>query len=249
MSPMSQVSRQNGGPVALVTGASRGIGLAIAREISGFHHRMVLVARSEASLVAAAAALRKDGQTVDVKSVDIADAAQVEDLGHWIEDAVGRLDVLVHAAGSWDGGSAENGHGCDLMSVNYHGPVRLTARLLPLLKAARGQIVFINSTQGLQASPQVGAYAASKFALRAYADSLRAEVNPNGVRVLTIYAGSTATAMQQRIHEQTGRTYRPGRLIQPDDIAGVMAAALLVPRSAEVTELTIRPMLPPLLQP
>jgi short-subunit dehydrogenase len=246
MSPTLRIRRHDTGPVALVTGASRGIGLAIAREIAGFHRRLILVARSEASLLAAAAALKKDDRAVETKSVDIADAAQVEELGAWIEDAVGRLDVLVHAAGRWDHGSAENDCGRDLMSVNYHGPVRLTACLLPLLKAAKGQIVFINSTQGLQAGPQVGAYAASKFALRAYADSLRAEVNPNGVRVLTVYAGSTATAMQQRIHEQAGRAYHPGRLIQPDDIAAMVTIALLVPRSAEVTDLTIRPMLSPL---
>jgi NADP-dependent 3-hydroxy acid dehydrogenase YdfG len=106
--------------------------------------------------------------------------------------------------------------------------------------------VFINSTQGLRADPNAGAYAASKSALRAFADSFRSEVNAEGVRVLGVFTGSTATFIQQRIHSQTSRSYRPERLIQPSDVALMVASAVRLPRSAEVVELTMRPMLPSL---
>ena len=105
--------------------------------------------------------------------------------------------------------------------------------------------MFINSTQGLRADPNAGAYAASKSALRAFAGSFRSEVNVEGVRVLGVFTGSTATSMQQRIHSQTSRSYRPERLIQPSDVALRVASAVRF-KSAEVVELTMRPTLPSL---
>jgi NADP-dependent 3-hydroxy acid dehydrogenase YdfG len=78
--------------------------------------------------------------------------------------------------------------------------------------------------------------------LRAIADSLREEVNGNGVRVLSLFAGRTATAMQEAIRMQEGQVYRAELLIQPEDVAAMLIAAIALPRSAEVTEIRIRPM-------
>ena len=103
--------------------------------------------------------------------------------------------------------------------------------------------MFINSTQGLAASAGVGLFAATQHALRAMADSLRDEVNGDGVRVLTVYPGRTATPRQASIFELEGRPYAPDRLLQPEDIATMIVASLKLPRTAEVTNLTIRPML------
>jgi NAD(P)-dependent dehydrogenase (short-subunit alcohol dehydrogenase family) len=103
--------------------------------------------------------------------------------------------------------------------------------------------VFINSSQGLAASPGVGQYAAAKHGLRAVADSLRGEVNDRGTRVLSVHVGRTATPMQERIFAMEGRAYAPERLMQPEDVGQVVLAALVLPRTAEMTSVSIRPAL------
>jgi NADP-dependent 3-hydroxy acid dehydrogenase YdfG len=77
--------------------------------------------------------------------------------------------------------------------------------------------------------------------LKALADSLRQEVNADGIRVLTVFLGRTATPIQEAIHRREGRTYLPEQLLQPDDVAAVVLNALTLPATAEVTELSIRP--------
>jgi NADP-dependent 3-hydroxy acid dehydrogenase YdfG len=111
------------------------------------------------------------------------------------------------------------------------------------LRAREGQIVFINSTVGLTARANVSQFAATQHALKAIADSLREEMNPRGVRVVSVYAGRTATPRQARIHAVEGKPYPPERLMQPEDVASVVLNALALPRSAEVTDVRVRPML------
>ena len=117
---------------------------------------------------------------------------------------------------------------------------QLTRQLLPSLIARQGQVVFMNSSVG--AAPEVGFYSASKHALKALTDTLRVEVNPSGVRVLSVYPGRTATSMQEAIFAAEGRDYDPSRLLQPEDVAEMVLAALCLPRTAEVTDIHIRPM-------
>ena len=132
-------------------------------------------------------------------------------------------------------------------STNVRAPYLLTKRLLPGLIAARGQVVFMNSTAGLAAArADVGQYAASKHALRAVADSLREELNPQSVRVLSLYLGRTASPMQERLFQEEGRTYHPETLLQAEDVASVVLHALMLPDTAEITDLTIRPMMKPI---
>lgn len=114
-----------------------------------------------------------------------------------------------------------------------------------MLKTRRGQIVFINSIAGIYAMPHVGQYAATQHALKAVTDSLRAEVNAAGVRFLSVYPGRTATPMQEAVHEREGRVYVPERLMQPEDVAAAVLSALGLPRTAEVTDLHIRPLVNP----
>jgi len=161
-------------------------------------------------------------------------------------DCFHRLDLVVHAAGAFASGKwSESDHLDALLALNLEAPARLTRLLLPRLRASRGQIVFVNSSQGLTAGEGVGAYAASKHALKALADSLRQEVNETGVRVLTIYPGSTATPMQARIRESKGLAYDPLVYLQPADIASMVVAATSLPRTAEVTDIIMRPMKKP----
>jgi NADP-dependent 3-hydroxy acid dehydrogenase YdfG len=93
------------------------------------------------------------------------------------------------------------------------------------------------------ASASNGQYASTKHGLKALADSLREEVNSRGVRILSIFPGRTATPTQEKVHAGEGRPYRPERLLQPEDVAAVVINALCLPRTAEVTEIKIRPML------
>jgi len=124
-------------------------------------------------------------------------------------------------------------------------PFELTQRLLSQLKAARGQVVFVNSSAGLVARASVVQYAATKHALKAIADGLREEVNADGVRVLSLYVGRTATRMQADLHAMEGKAYDPGTLIQPEDVAALTLQVLSLPRSVEVTDINLRPLRKP----
>jgi NADP-dependent 3-hydroxy acid dehydrogenase YdfG len=127
--------------------------------------------------------------------------------------------------------------------VNVRAPYLLTQLLLPRIISSRGQIVFVNSSAGLHARKGVGQYAATKHALRGIADSLREEVNEHGVRVLSVFLGRTASRMQANVYGREGRPYRPELLLQPDDVASVIVHALELPRTAEVTDIHLRPLL------
>jgi len=132
--------------------------------------------------------------------------------------------------------------------LNLRAPYLLTQRLLPLLRRARGQVVFVNSSAGLHAAAGTSQYAATKHALKALADSLRCEVNDDGIRVLSVYPGRTASPMQELLHNQhraDARPYVAADLLQPDDVAAVVVQALRLPRTAEVTDLHVRPFVKP----
>jgi NADP-dependent 3-hydroxy acid dehydrogenase YdfG len=116
-----------------------------------------------------------------------------------------------------------------------------TAALLPRLRRARGHVLFVGSGQSLSVAPHLGAYAASKFALRALADALRAEERGAGVRVSSLFPGPTATAMQAGLQEYLGGTYRPNEYIDPASFAATVRLVADSPRDADLSEITIRP--------
>jgi NADP-dependent 3-hydroxy acid dehydrogenase YdfG len=115
--------------------------------------------------------------------------------------------------------------------------------LLPSLKQPRGQVVFINSSLGISTRAGAGYFAATQHAFKALADSLREEVNTKGVRVMSVFTGRTATPRIQALSADEGRPYDPERLLQPADVASVVLNAVSIPWTAEVTNITIRPML------
>ena len=125
--------------------------------------------------------------------------------------------------------------------VNLRAPYLLTQGLLPQVKAQQGQIVFVNSTAALRAGANASQYASTKHALKAVADSLREEVNAAGVRVLSLFLGRTASPMQAGVYEMERRKYSPELLMQPEDVAAVVINTLMLPRTAEVTEVSMRP--------
>lgn len=232
------------GQLAVVTGASSGIGRALALALAREGMALRLLGRDLARLEATAKEARVRSPAVAWASVDLMQFAQIQSF----VDGMGgeRPAVLVHSAGLYASGSHKECRPEEyaaLFAANVSGPMYLTQLLLDGLVGTQGQIVFINSTQGLTPSPRVGLFAATQHAFKAMADTLRDEVNPVGVRVLTIHVGRTATARQERIFAQERRDYTPDRLLQPEDVATMVVAALKLPRTAEVTNLTIRPML------
>ena len=163
-----------------------------------------------------------------------------------VREVAGGVDILVHSIGLFRAGPIASSPVADLddqYRVNLRVPYLLTQALLPALIGRQGQVVFVNSSAGAHpARGNWGAYAATKHALRALADSLRDEVNRRGVRVLTVFPGRTATAMQEEVHRFEDRPYDPERFLQPEDVAAPIVQALSLPRTAELTDLHIRPM-------
>jgi NAD(P)-dependent dehydrogenase (short-subunit alcohol dehydrogenase family) len=152
----------------------------------------------------------------------------------------GRLDILVLASGIYDRSSDPDALERQF-AANVQGPYALLRALLPLLIGSKGLVVFINSRQGLSASRGVGHFAATQHAMRALADSLREELNPEGVRITSIFLGRTATARQAAIFEMEQRPYVPETLIQPRDVADLVVALAMLPTTSEVTDITVRP--------
>lgn len=232
--------------VAVVTGASAGIGRAIACALAAEGASICLVGRNRRALGDAEEYM--GGITSSVRScpVDLTVDSHIQTLKADLDRNFGHVDILVHCAGIISMGSIEESSPEQFdqqYRTNVRAPYLLTRTLLPAIRSRHGQIVFMNSSAGLKAGAKVGQYSATKHALKAIADSLREEVNPDGVRVLTIYPGRTATAMQALVHEMEGRSYVPERFLQPGDIAAVVVNALSLPRSAEVTDVQIRPFI------
>ncbi|MFL6196449.1 MAG: SDR family oxidoreductase [Thermoanaerobaculia bacterium] len=233
------------GCVALITGASGGIGEAIAIALAREGARLLLSGRSQEKLELVAERARDLTPRVEAFAADLAEDAGVQALADRALESFGGVDILIHSIGLFLGGPFEAP--VDVLDrqyrINTRVPYFLTAALLPSLVSRQGQVVFVNSSAGLHpARAGWAAYSASKHALRALADGLRDEVNKKGVRVLTVYPGRTATGMQEEVHRFEGRDYDPERFLQPRDVAAMVLNALALPRTAEVTDLQIRPM-------
>ncbi len=235
------------GPVSVVTGASSGIGRAIALGLAHPGSTVALVGRRLAQLEAVAADIAARGGRPVCLAADLALAEEPGRLGIRIARELGVVDVLVHSAGIFQGepGESEPGARHRVFQVNVRAPELLTEALLPELRRPRGQLVFINSSAGLPGVHRETAYGESKQALRSLADRLRDRLNPEGIRVLSVYPGRTATPMQVVVCAAEGIPYRPERLLQADDVATMVLQALALPGTAEVTDLSIRPLLPP----
>ncbi|MEV4833695.1 SDR family oxidoreductase [Nonomuraea sp. NPDC049486] len=218
-------------PRALITGASRGVGAAVARALAPTHDVLLGGRDTEALDEVAAGLPGARAWPVELTQVTEADVADVD-----------RLDVLVHSAGVTRLGRIGELPASvwrDTMELNLFAVAELTRLLLPALRRAGGHVVCVNSGAGQRANPGWGAYAASKFALRAFADALRQE-EPE-LRVTTVYPGRIDTDMQRSVREQEGGDYQPDRYLAADTVARAVLAAVTAGPDAHLTELTIRP--------
>jgi NADP-dependent 3-hydroxy acid dehydrogenase YdfG len=230
--------------VAVVTGASSGVGRSIALALAEEGADVALLGRKMSLLRAVAAKCSQSGSRAVCYKVDLLRAATILKTTTRITKAFGGVDILIHSAGAIERSNVDAASLTDLdwqYQCNLRAPFAVTQALLPTLKRRRGQIVFLNSTVGLVGGASLSQYSATKHGLKALADSLREEVNPYGVKILSIFLGRTATPMQAKVHAWEGKSYRPAQLIQPEQVASVVIGALTLGPEAEITDVKIRP--------
>jgi NADP-dependent 3-hydroxy acid dehydrogenase YdfG len=219
-------------PTALITGASGGLGSAIATALAPTH-TLFLGGRPSERLDELAERLGATTWPLDLEDVESIPAA--------VEPLV-ELDVLIHNAGAAYPAELADSTVDEwrrTFEVNVVGAVALTQALMPVLRASKAQVVFVNSGAGLKVLPGMASYSASKFAQRAVADSLR-EAEPS-LRVTSVHPGRIDTAMQQRLVEFEGGDYNPAAYLRPETVAKVIADVVLAPRDAHVHEVIVRP--------
>ncbi len=219
-------------PTALITGAGGGLGTAIAEALAPTH-ALLLAGRPSARLDAVAERLGATTWPLDLADTDGIEA---------VAEVLAELDVLVHNAGvAYPGrvGESTPEQWRASFEVNVTGAVALTLTLLPALRAAYGRVVFVNSGAGLTVSPGLASYSASKFALRAFADSLRAD-EPR-LRVTSIHPGRVDTDMQRDLVAYEGGDYDPQRFLTPQTVAQAVAQIVATPPDAHTHQVVIRP--------
>lgn len=222
-------------PVALVTGASRGIGRAIATALSPTHH--VLVGGRDPDRIAEVVATLESAEPF---AAELTDEAAIAAAVAGVE----RLDVLVHSAGLVAFGPLAETTAAEwreVMELNVIAPATLTRQLLPALRAAHGLVVFINSGAGLTTHRGFSVYSASKYALTALADALRLDERGR-LRVTTIHPGRVATDMQAQLSSLQGMPYVPDAHLDPADVARAVRMAVDLPADTSLDAVRINPV-------
>lgn len=223
-----------GRPRVLLTGATSGIGRRLATLLA-VDHELVVSGREPATVSSLAGELGADGLVLD-----LADPAGIA-AGC---TRLGDVDAVVHCAGIESGVTCAEltpEHLAEVLAVNLGGPVELTRVLLPGLQRRRGHVVLVSSTAALDTFGGWAAYSASKAALRSYANTLRLEQRPYGVRVTSVFPGRTDTDMQRRMAARNGTEFDPATAMSPESVASALHYVLTAPRDVEIGELRLTP--------
>ncbi|WP_350347658.1 SDR family NAD(P)-dependent oxidoreductase [Agromyces sp. G08B096] len=234
------------GRVVLVTGASSGIGRATALALSAAGARVAIAARRTDRLAELAGAAPGEVHTLEL---DVTDAASVQRAVSETVGRFGRLDALVNNAGLMQSGlilDADVREWQRMVETNLLGSMYAVHAALPHLLATKGAIVQVSSTAARSASLGSGVYAATKFGISAFAESLRQEVTTRGVRVIVIQPGFVETELTSHITDPTMQAAAAEiassmRTLQPDDIATAIVYALTQPEHVSINELLVRP--------
>ena len=232
--------RPIGGQVAVVTGAGRGIGAAIARQLSAMGATLVLGGRAVAPLESTAKAITDTGGKCEVVPCDVSDPSAVEAAARLVEASLGRVDILVNNAGiagpggplhqlapeAWD----------QIFNTNLRGVYCTTRAFAPMMIRARsGHIINISSLAGKNALPNGAAYAASKWGLNGLTYSMAEELRAHNIRVSVICPGSVHTEFS----EHAGKNAE--KMLQPSDVAHAVAMIVTQAPRSFASEILLRP--------
>ena len=228
-------------PFALITGASSGIGLAIATQLAASHYNLILVARNNTALCALAEQLRSaHGVEVQVFAHDLSQSGAAQTLVQAIGDTLDRLEILVNNAGFGINGHFEKiplEQTQSMMLLNMNTLAELTLLCLPgMLKNKKGQIINIASVAAFQACPNFAVYGASKAFVLSLSQALNIELAGTGVTITAVCPGATAT----NFHEVAGSTHSIGskRMDSADKVAQLAIEAARAGKSCVITGAT-----------
>jgi 3-oxoacyl-[acyl-carrier protein] reductase len=233
-------ARPLAGQVAVITGAGRGIGAAIAHELSNLGATAVLCGRTRATLESTAQAIAEAGGKSEVIACDVTNLQSVEAAARRVEAGFRRVDILVNNAGiggfggplhqlppdSWD----------QILNTNLRGVYFAVRAFAPLMIRARsGHIINISSLAGKNALPNGAAYAASKWGLNGLSYSLAEELRGYNIRVAVVCPGSTNTELSPHAGKD------PTKMLQPEDVAHTVAMLVTQSPQSFVSEILLRP--------
>jgi clavulanate-9-aldehyde reductase len=238
------------GRTALVTGASSGIGRAIALALAEAGARVAVGARRRDALVTLAARIEEVSVGALALDLDVTDEAACRRAVERTVEELGGLDILVNNAGLMLLGQVEGADTEDwrrMVDTNLLGLMYMTHAALPHLLERRGSIVQLSSSSGRIARPGSAVYSASKFAVNAFSESLRQEVTARGVRVIVVEPGVVETELRDHITDLAAKerimaAAASVRQLQPEDIAAAVTYAVSQPEHVAVNELFIRPV-------
>jgi 3-oxoacyl-[acyl-carrier protein] reductase len=232
------------GQIAVVTGASRGIGRAVAFALASEGATVILAARTASDLKAAVKAIEKAGGKAEAVIADCAQEGDIARLFSNVKSTYGRLDILVNNAGIGRFAPVRQLQMQDLddmWNLNLRGVVLCTQHALKSMEEQKsGTIVNIDSLAGKNAFVNGGGYAATKWALLGFSRCLMLEVREFNIRVVTICPGSVETAFSPRTTDAAKQDW----ILQPEDVASAVIGAVTMPGRAMVSEIDIRPTPP-----
>lgn len=231
------------GKVALITGASSGIGRAIARRLSAQGLKIVLVARNSERLNE----LRNElGENAICIALDLSKADEIPSLIESAVEKFGSIDILIENAGTFNQSDVSETDPRDIeqmIDVNLTSVILLAQAALPhMAKQKSGDILVVGSIAGVSDMRNEAVYAATKHGINAFVRSLRRQVQKDGIRVGSILPGTVATELWGEIDaEKVDRQVEAGEVLRPEDIADIVALMLQQPANVTIRELVVLP--------
>lgn len=229
--------------IAVVTGASRGVGAAIAKRVAAMDYHVCLCSRNRGELTETCNQITSNGGSACAQVCDLSIPEQVQEFAQSVLGRFGRCDVLVNNAGVGESHTPVHALSVEkfdaMMSVNLRGPFLMLRAFAPtMIAAGHGHVINIGSLAGKNPLPNGAAYAASKWGLLGLMLSAAEELRAHGVRVSVVSPGSIATGFSGRDPKDDGSAWK----IAPEDIAEVVAGLLSQSERSFISEVLVRPL-------